>query len=72
MVEVRRYGLKRDRRKLHIEPLHLPPEESRATVLTTAEMEGKGHEQRLGGRKHTPTLACAAAGSGAGNDALDF
>lgn len=25
-----RYGLKRDRRKLHIEPLHLPPEESRA------------------------------------------
>jgi hypothetical protein len=26
-----RYGLKRDRRKLHIEPLHLPPEESRAT-----------------------------------------
>lgn len=24
-----RYGLKRDRRKLHIEPLHMPPEESR-------------------------------------------
>jgi len=27
-----KYGLKRDRRKLHIEPLHLPPEESRAFV----------------------------------------
>lgn len=25
-----RFGIKRDRRKLHIEPLHLPPEESRA------------------------------------------
>mmetsp|Transcript_23499 Transcript_23499/g.39293 ORF Transcript_23499/g.39293 Transcript_23499/m.39293 type:complete len:698 (+) Transcript_23499:55-2148(+) len=25
-----RFGLKRDRRKLHVEPLHLPPEESRA------------------------------------------
>lgn len=25
-----RYGVKRDRRKLHVEPLHLPPEESRA------------------------------------------
>ena len=28
----RRYGIKRDRRKLHIEPLHLPPEESRAST----------------------------------------
>ena len=26
-----RYGLKRDRRKLRVEPLHLPPEESRAS-----------------------------------------
>lgn len=26
-----KFGIKRDRRKLHIEPLHLPPEESRAT-----------------------------------------
>jgi hypothetical protein len=25
-----KFGIKRDRRKLHIEPLHLPPEESRA------------------------------------------
>ena len=24
------YGLKRDRRKLHVEPLHLPPEDVRA------------------------------------------
>lgn len=66
-----RYGMKRDRRKLHIEPLHLPPEESRATVLTTAEMEGKGHEHRLGPRKQTPMLACASTG-GAGTDDLDF
>lgn len=29
-----RFGLKRDRRKLHIEPLHLPPEESRAFSTT--------------------------------------
>ena len=27
-----KFGLKRDRRKLNIEPLHLPPEESRAFV----------------------------------------
>lgn len=26
-----KYGLKRDRRKLHVEPLHLPPEDSRAS-----------------------------------------
>lgn len=26
-----RFGIKRDRRKLHIEPLHLPPEDSRAS-----------------------------------------
>ncbi len=30
-----KFGLKRDRRKLHIEPLHLPPEESRAMVSDT-------------------------------------
>lgn len=29
-----RFGLRRDRRKLHIEPLHLPPEESRAVGLS--------------------------------------
>jgi hypothetical protein len=26
-----KYGLKRDRRKLHVELLHLPPEDSRAS-----------------------------------------
>jgi hypothetical protein len=31
-----RFGLKRDRRKLHIEPLHMPPELSRATASDTA------------------------------------
>lgn len=30
-----KFGIKRDRRKLHIEPLHLPPEESRATSSAT-------------------------------------
>lgn len=34
-----KYGIKRDRRKLHIEPLHLPPEESRATSSATAKEE---------------------------------
>lgn len=33
-----RYGLKRDRRKLYIEPLHLPPEESRALASQTAKI----------------------------------
>ena len=28
-------GIKRDRRKLHLEPLHLPPEDSRATASQT-------------------------------------
>ena len=31
-----RYGIKRDRRKVHIEPLHLPPEESRAMQTSNA------------------------------------
>mmetsp|Transcript_3416 Transcript_3416/g.5336 ORF Transcript_3416/g.5336 Transcript_3416/m.5336 type:complete len:332 (-) Transcript_3416:32-1027(-) len=30
-----RFGLKRDRRKLHVEPLHLPPEDSRASKYAT-------------------------------------
>lgn len=30
-----KFGLKRDRRKVHVEPLHLPPEESRATASAT-------------------------------------
>lgn len=34
----RRFGLKRDRRKLHVEPLHMPPELSR-----TAASQGGGH-----------------------------
>ena len=38
-----RFGLMRDRRKLHIEPLHLPPEESRAqgSSGTDARLEAK-------------------------------
>jgi hypothetical protein len=44
-----RFGLKRDRRKLHIEPLHLPPEESRAFSTT-------------GGAEQTHTSGAATAG----------
>lgn len=54
-----RYGLKRDRRKLHIEPLHLPPEESRATASDTERIRGGG----VG-------LPCAVSLSGSGS--LDF
>ena len=41
-----RFGLKRDRRKLHIEPLHLPPEESRAfgDAGTDARLERRASE----------------------------
>ena len=35
-----KYGLKRDRRKLGIEPLHLPPEESRAVAPPEAGSKG--------------------------------
>lgn len=53
-----RYGLKRDRRKLHIEPLHLPPEESRATTTDAERLRGAGG------------LPCAVSLSGSGS--LEF
>jgi hypothetical protein len=40
-----RFGIKRDRRKLHIEPLHLPPEESRATTGDTE--RSKQQDQKI-------------------------
>ena len=49
-----RYGLKRDRRKLHIEPLHLPPEESRAFSTTGGAAAAT-----------TPAASSAAGGIGA-------
>lgn len=44
-----KYGLKRDRRKLKIEPLHLPPEESRAfgTSGTDSQLAAKAVAQGL-------------------------
>jgi elongator complex protein 4 len=43
-----RFGLKRDRRKLHIEPLHLPPEESRAqgSAGTDARLEARSKNKQ--------------------------
>jgi hypothetical protein len=40
-----KFGIKRDRRKLHIEPLHLPPEESRATTGDT--QRSKQQDQKI-------------------------
>lgn len=50
-----RYGLKRDRRKLHIEPLHLPPEESRA-------FGSAGTDASLVNKNATTTAAVPSAG----------
>lgn len=37
-----KFGIKRDRRKLHIEPLHLPPEESRAFGSSCSDSKSGG------------------------------
>lgn len=56
-----RYGLKRDRRKLYIEPLHLPPEESRAMASQTAKIVeaetavNQQQQQRLQSHNHNHT-----------------
>ena len=53
-----RLGVKRDRRKLHLEPLHLPPEDNRATqsavqadamktALASAQSQIKHHEDSV-------------------------
>lgn len=41
----KRFGLQRDRRKLHIEPLHLPPEESRASKYDSKETKARTEKQ---------------------------
>ena len=60
-----RFGLLRDRRKLHVEPLHLPPEESRAqgSSGTDARLEAKAKKlfgdqgaQALASGSHDPSL----------------
>lgn len=62
-----KFGLKRDRRKLHIEPLHLPPEESRAfgTAGTDAALEKKA-ERMSGGLAGLGELVYSAGPSKAG------
>jgi len=42
-----RFGIKRDRRKLHIEPLHLPPEESRAMASSSGSSNSTGSSSNI-------------------------
>ena len=56
-----RYGLKRDRRKLHIEPLHLPPEESRAV--------GPGSGAVA---ENSASISCSTMGAGDKIISVDF
>ena len=73
-----RFGLKRDRRKLHIEPLHLPPEESRAqgSAGTDARLEQrskdraerlKEEEQSSAAASPSPSTTTSSSSSSAGN-----
>jgi len=57
-----RFGLKRDRRKLHVERLHLPPEESRAqgSAGTDARLEERSRGQGRG--------SGSSGGGGSGGD----
>lgn len=54
-----RFGLKRTRRKLHVEPLHLPPEESRATASDTQRISG----MPSGTASRAPGSMCSAGSS---------
>lgn len=58
-----RYGLKRDRRKLHVERLHLPPEESRAQGSAGTDARLIERSKAMGGGSDTTG---AGAGAGAG------
>ena len=64
-----RYGLKRDRRKLHVRLLHLPPEEESAGGSSTSGVRSGG------GRKSEPSSGSGSGGcggSGSGSSKLDF
>lgn len=56
-----RFGLKRDRRKLHIEPLHLPPEDSRASKYQSE--TSLGVKQDKGRDKHSHSRPAASTPS---------
>ena len=63
------FGLKRDRRKLHLQLLHIPPEDYAAeggSVGSGAVRSGAGRPTR-----QATTLGCSSSGGG-GGDALDF
>jgi elongator complex protein 4 len=63
-----KYGIKRDRRKLHIEPLHLPPEESRAMQSSNAVHGSKDGSVAVGGRpksSYSSGMSCAPGNAGA-------
>lgn len=59
------YGLKRDRRKLHIQLLHIPPEDY---AEGGGSVGGGGVRSGAGRIEKTTTLGCASSGGGA----LDF
>lgn len=68
-----KYGIKRDRRKLHIEPLHLPPEESRAMQSSNAVHGSKDGVAQTGSgntRKSSYSRGMSCAPGNA--DALQF
>lgn len=74
-------GVKRDRRKLHIEPLHLPPEGVR-NLTEDVEMQKRGRRRKEergggpGGEGKTgglvPGMMCATSGRGGHGASLDF
>jgi hypothetical protein len=63
-----KYGLKRDRRKLHIEPLHLPPEESRA-FPSTEQLASASATSEV---KKPPLSVGLACGTGTAAKNFDF
>lgn len=64
MPSAKRFGLKRDKRKLYVEPLHLPPEESRAMKSSntvsgshTTSTSQASHPTK----KHSEGFSCSAS-----------
>lgn len=64
-IKASRYGLKRDRRKLHIELLHLPPEESRALPSQSTAVASDSCQNKL---LPSPEKVKIASSSNQGND----
>ena len=78
-----RYGMKRDRRKMHIRMLHLPPEDftssaggsgagNTSTSFTSSDSGNIGSSSKKGSRTALqPGLSCATTG-GSSSSSLDF